>query len=248
MSRTSDATTSVMRRQRAMMYNQVASCPDMESEFLQIYEACHPYTMTSLERMYALYKSVKHLESAHISGDIVESGIWQGGSAMVCAMTLLQSRSTHRTIHLYDTFDGMPEPSDRDYDYAGNHASARLSAAEPTFSCLGRVDYEEVRERLLATGYPENRICFVKGRVEDTLPAHAPDTIALLRLDTDWYTSTRHELEHLYPKLSPGGVLLIDDYGHWRGSREAVDEYFQTKAHPILLNRIDYTGRIGVKP
>lgn len=248
MSRASDSTTSVLGQKRTMMYNQVSSCPDMEPEFLQIYEACSPFTMTSLERMYALYKSVQHLELARIPGDIVESGIWQGGSAMVCALTLLQAGTIDRTIHLYDTFDGMPEPTDRDCDYAGNHASARLSAAAPTFNDLGRVDFHEVRERLLATGYPESRIHLVKGRVEETIPAHAPDTIALLRLDTDWYTSTRHELEHLYPKLSPGGVLLIDDYGHWKGSREAVDEYFQTTAHPILLNRIDYTGRIGVKP
>ena len=88
---------------------------------------------------------------------------------------------------------------------------------------------------------------FVRGKVEDTLPERAPDQLALLRLDTDWYESTRHELVHLYPLLAPGGVLIIDDYGHWDGSRKAVDEYFDGEADPILLSRIDYTGRIGIK-
>ena len=83
--------------------------------------------------------------------------------------------------------------------------------------------------------------------MEDTLPEQAPSRIALLRLDTDWYESTRHELIHLYPRLSQGGVLIVDDYGHWDGCRLAVDEYFATEADPVLLTRIDYTGRICVK-
>ena len=104
-----------------------------------------------------------------------------------------------------------------------------------------------VRDYLLSSGYPEERLHFVAGRVEDTLPAQAPAEIALLRLDTDWYESTRHELVHLYPRLSEGGVLLVDDYGHWAGAKRAVDEYFATEAPPLLLSRIDYTGRIGIK-
>jgi O-methyltransferase len=85
------------------------------------------------------------------------------------------------------------------------------------------------------------------GKVEDTFPKDTPDKIAILRLDTDWYESTRHELIHLYPKLSIGGVLIIDDYGHWEGARKAVDEYINDNTLRILLNRIDYTGRIAVK-
>ena len=96
-----------------------------------------------------------------------------------------------------------------------------------------------------ATGYPAERLHFVEGKVEDTIPEQAPERIALLRLDTDWYESTRHELEHLYPRLSPGGVLIIDDYGHWEGARQAVDEYFKGE---VYLHRIDYTGRLAIKP
>ena len=101
---------------------------------------------------------------------------------------------------------------------------------------------------LLATGYPEQRVHFVQGLVEETVPEHAPEQLALLRLDTDYYTSTRHELEHLAPRLAPGGVLLVDDYGHWRGSQEAVDEWMATLPRPLLLQRIDYTARLAVMP
>ena len=111
----------------------------------------------------------------------------------------------------------------------------------------GSFSEESVRATLLETGYPPERLHFVRGAVEETVPAAAPEQLALLRLDTDWYESTRHELVHLYPRLSDGGILIVDDYGHWEGCRRAVDEYFASDADPILLNRIDYTGRIAIK-
>ena len=98
-----------------------------------------------------------------------------------------------------------------------------------------------------STGYDEGMVHLVKGRVEETIPQHAPDSIALLRLDTDWYESTKHELERLFPRLSKHGILIIDDYGHWQGARRAVDEYFAGNKIPILLSRADYTGRVAVK-
>jgi hypothetical protein len=96
-------------------------------------------------------------------------------------------------------------------------------------------------------GYPKEKLHYVQGKVEDTIPGAAPGQIALLRLDTDWYESTHHELIHLYPRLSAGGVLIVDDYGHWQGSRRAVDEWIAQTGARILLNRIDYTGRVAVK-
>ncbi len=108
-------------------------------------------------------------------------------------------------------------------------------------------DEHAVTQTVLSSGYPAERVHVVRGRVEETLPEAAPEHIAVLRLDTDWYISTRHELQHLYPRLVDGGVLIIDDYGHWQGARRAVDEYFRDEAPPLLLNRIDYTGRVAVK-
>jgi hypothetical protein len=104
-----------------------------------------------------------------------------------------------------------------------------------------------VQRAVRSTGYDPGKIHLIKGKVEDTVPGAAPTKIALLRLDTDWYESTRHELEHLFPRLSPGGVIIIDDYGHWQGARRATDEFLAQHNIPLLLNRIDYTARIGVK-
>jgi O-methyltransferase len=101
---------------------------------------------------------------------------------------------------------------------------------------------------MLSTGYPPTHLHFHVGAVEHTLPALAPASIAMVRLDTDWYESTRHELFHLYPRLSPHGPLIIDDYGHWQGARRAVNEYFLSLGRPSDLHRIDYTGRLHFKP
>ena len=106
---------------------------------------------------------------------------------------------------------------------------------------------EEVREVIAGSGYPMDKVVFVKGPVEDTIPATVPDRISLLRLDTDWYSSTKHEIEHLYPRLSPHGVLILDDYGHYRGAQQAIDEYFDRTGKRPFLNRIDYSCRVAIK-
>ena len=105
----------------------------------------------------------------------------------------------------------------------------------------------EVTANMQDTGYVRENLVFVQGKVEETMPKVLPGRISLLRLDTDWYESTYHELVHLFPLLSPRGVIILDDYGHFRGAKEAVDKYFEENNVKILLNRIDYTGRIGVK-
>ena len=106
---------------------------------------------------------------------------------------------------------------------------------------------EDVKKNLTASGYPPERIHYIQGKVEDTIPDTAPTQICMLRLDTDWYESTRHELAHLYPLLSRHGVLVIDDYGHWQGARQAVDEYFAARPEPVYLHRVDYTARLVVR-
>jgi O-methyltransferase len=221
---------------------------DLEPEFLELHARCAAYTMTSVERMYALYGAIHHVIRAGIPGELVECGVWRGGSSMMAALVLMQLGDSERRLYLYDTFAGMPEPGELDID-------ARGQSAHPTWQTAQRQDINEwcysslteVRENLLSTGLPTERLHLVEGLVEETIPATAPERIAVLRLDTDWYESTRHELEHLYPRLSPGGVLIIDDYGHWAGARAAVDRYFAKSVKPPLLHRIDNTGRIGVR-
>jgi hypothetical protein len=176
-----------------------------------------------------------------IAGDMVECGVWKGGSVMAMALTLLQLGERDRSLYLFDTFSGMTPPSDVDVDYQGQQAQVILDAVRCEAS------QQEVENAVFSTGYDREKIHFVPGRVEETIPAYAPESIALLRLDTDWYESTQHELVHLFPRLARGGVIIIDDYGHWRGARQAVDEYIAQRQIPLLLHRIDYTGRIAVK-
>ena len=228
-----------------------ARCPDLEPSFWPLHDACKPFTLTSTERLYALYRAVEYLVSRDVPGDLVECGVWRGGSVMMMAL-MLQQLGTTRRLWCFDTFEGMPAPTDVDIrNDSGEKAAAILARTEKK----KQSDYawavagiEEVRRNVASTGYPSALVSFEKGRVEETIPVAAPTQIALLRLDTDWYESTRHELQHLYPRVSPFGVLIVDDYGFWRGARKAVDEYFDgMKAAPFFM-RIDDTGRIAIKP
>ena len=227
-----------------------AALPDVSPEVLETVRVVQPYTMTSQLRLVALCDAVRYVVESRIEGDIVECGVWRGGSMMAVARTLLQLRDTDRHLHLFDTFEGMTDPGEQDVSFDGQRAAELMRASRRTESdpvwCYAPL--ETVRTALYSVGYDRGRIHFIRGRVEDTVPGQAPERIALLRLDTDWYESTRHELVHLYPRLSPGGVLMIDDYGHWQGARKAVDEYIAAHRLPLFLQRIDYTGRCAVKP
>ncbi len=221
-----------------------------EIDFLEIFKFCEEYTMTSVERMYALYNGVNYILANNIQGDFVECGVWKGGSAMLIAKLLLLHNIKNRKIILYDTYEGMSEPTAFDKDYSGRKAKSMLeeSSIDNQSSVWCYSSYDEVRNNMLSTGLDASQIVLIKGKVEDTIPNQLPtNNIALLRLDTDWYESTAHELLHLYPLLNIPGILIIDDYGHWEGCRKAVDEYFKKNNIRLLLNRIDETGRFAIK-
>lgn len=220
--------------------------PDLASDerFMPHYEACRPFTMVSPERAYAVAEAVRHVVETAVPGDFVECGVWKGGCALLMARVAETLGVGDRRIWLYDTFAGMSQPSNAD----GEHARSKWEAMQRNGHnewCYSSLD--EVKATISArTKYPASLFEFVAGRVEDTIPARIPDAISVLRLDTDWYESTRHELEHLWPLVSPGGVLLIDDYGRWSGARQAVDEFF--KGSGLLMHRTDRTGRVIQKP
>jgi hypothetical protein len=222
--------------------------PDLGPEVRAIIKRVKPFTMSGPERIAALYEATRYIARNKIEGDVVECGVWKGGSMMISALTLLSAGEVRPMLHLFDTYEGMTAPTaaDRSSLLAAT-ATELLANSSKSAQVWARSPLDEVRRNLASTGYPSDRMRFVKGRVEDTLPSEAPDKISLLRLDTDWYESTKHELVHLFPRLVPGGVLIIDDYGHWAGSKKAVDEYIAEQGIALLLNRIDYTGRVAVK-
>lgn len=217
-----------------------------EDRELGIMSRVGPFTMTSRSRIAALCRSVEFVVRHDIPGDIVECGVWKGGSMMAAALRLQQLGDTRRKIYLCDTFEGMTAPTAVDADNRGRSAHQRMSS-ESVGGSWFREPLEEVRRNLLSTGIDADRLVFVKGPVESTLPANAPEKISILRLDTDWYESTKHELEHLFPRLSVGGTLILDDYGYWRGARKAVDEYIECNKLKLLLHRIDHSGRACIK-
>jgi hypothetical protein len=228
--------------------------PDFDRATVDTLHAVHDYSVTSPERPFALCEAVRYLVRSNTPGALVECGVLRGGSVLAMLRTLVQLGVRDRDVFLFDTFDDVPPPGPDDVDLFGTHASTYHELFEdfrPHGARWGRLSIPQLKGLFAETGYPEKHIHFVVGLVEDTLPESAPGQVALLRLDTDYYASTRHELEHLYPRVVPGGVLLVDDYGHFRGARKAVDEYLDGLAlvgTHLLLQRVDYAGRIAVVP
>jgi hypothetical protein len=223
---------------------------EFDDELAATFRRVRRHTLTSPARVASLCDSVEYLVRNGIEGDIAECGVWRGGSMMAAALTLLRLGDTSRHLYLYDTYEGMTEPSAEDvsspYDgYSPHKRWKRITSRGGRWAGVG---VAEVQAALASTGYPIDQVHCIAGKVEDTIPEQSPPgPIALLRLDTDWYASTKHEPEHLYPALVDGGVLIVDDYGHYEGARRAVDEHFAATGDPVLLHRIDYTGRVAVK-
>ena len=214
----------------------------------EIIDSCKNFTMTSSERLLSVVESVRYIIKNNIQGDFVECGVWKGGSSMAVALTLSSLNIFDRTIYLYDTFEGMTKPTDIDKDENGKHASEILLEENYNTSNYWAVSpFNEVFQNMKQTNYPLDKITFVKGAVENTIPSNIPKSISFLRLDTDWYESTLHELTHLYPLVSKNGITIIDDYGYWQGSKIATDKYFENNELSPFLHRIDDTARLIIK-
>jgi hypothetical protein len=206
-------------------------------------------TMTTRDGQATLINAVRYIHRNRLAGAFVECGVWRGGSSMAMALTLLQEGAAERDLFLYDTFEGMTQPLSIDRTHEGVLASDAMESDAEKTGVWCKATLEDVQQNMRSTGYSEKLLHFVKGPVEQTVPAQAPDgPIALLRLDTDWYESTMHELVHLYPRLVSGGVLIIDDYGFWEGARKAVDEYFDGIGKSYYLHRVDRSARVLIKP
>ena len=209
-----------------------------------------PYTMLSPNKLFVLIDAVRYVHRYAITGTVVECGVWRGGAMMAAALTFKQLGVADRTFYLYDTFTGMTKPTDKDKPiYGGADPQEKFyltqTGADSSDWCLA--DLEEVGQTLADTGYDRQRFVTVQGKVEDTIPGTLPDEIAILHLDTDWYESTMHEMVHLFPRLVPNGVLIVDDYYHWSGVREAIDRYLAESKIPMFLIKVD-NSVVGVRP
>jgi O-methyltransferase len=221
---------------------------DAEPAARHLFEQVRDYTMTSPERVIALHAAVRYVATQKVPGAMVECGVWRGGSMMAVARTLHDLGETDRELFLYDTFEGPPTPTETDVEKDPAHFARprRKKAIAEIPVVLQLLPLDEIKKLLYDTGYPAERMHFVVGNVMETIPARAPEQIAILRLDTDSYTSTRHELEHLFPRVSDGGVVIIDDYASFAGAREATDKYLASQGINPLLHRIDAASRMIV--
>jgi hypothetical protein len=224
---------------------------DVEPGFFAVYRKCQDHTLTSFKAMYAMYQAASYVVKAEIGGDFVECGVWKGGSSMIAALVFRQYGKTHRDLYLYDTYAGMPNLGKHDADLGTGPFQMFMDLTTRVRGGHAGVFYasqEEVRQNMLSTGYPGDKIILVKGMVELTIPSQSPERISLLHLDSDSYQSTYHELTYLYPRLAKGGVLIIDDYGSWKGSRKATDQYFEEHKISMLLTPVGSDGaQMGIK-
>jgi len=220
---------------------------DADDETRQVIGLVRDYTMTSNDKLIALVAGARHIADTGVPGAIVECGVWRGGSIHAVARVFAARGVLDRDMFLFDTYTGMTEPTEKDRTPSGKAAADMLASSKRTAKVWAVASREDVEQGLRTLPYPFERFTLVEGPVEETIPDAAPDQIAMLRLDTDWYESTRHELENLYDRLVSGGVLIIDDYGSWQGSKEATDEFIARLPRAPLLLRAG-RARIGVKP
>jgi O-methyltransferase len=198
------------------------------------------YTMTSFVRCRTLWDLSCSVLSRNIPGAFVECGVWRGGSAGIMGRAI-ESSGKPRLLHLFDSFEGLPEPGPEDgnraVEYSGGKGSGRL---ESVARCEASLD--TVRSFLFNRLKLEpKQVQFHVGWFQNTIPPDSKQLgpIAVLRLDGDWYASTQVCLEHLYPLLSPGGVLILDDYNCWEGCKKATDEYRQAQQIDTPIVQLD---------
>jgi O-methyltransferase len=234
---------------------------DFDSDSNEIYQKVKDLTLIPPERIISLIQSIKYIEDNNIEGDYVECGVYMGGVGLAIALTLEKFYpDSNRKIWLYDTFSGMSMPNQYDVKQWFDSSKGAVVDSGKAIDKINRYNItanssdwtncslKEVKNNIFSnTSYSHNNFNFIEGKVQDTIPLHSPDKIALLRLDTDFYESTKHELIHLYPALEIYGILIIDDYGIWSGCQKAVDEYISEKKIKIFLSRIDYSSRAAIK-
>lgn len=226
--------------------NFLAEIEENDANFLK---KINKYTMCTPANHWAIIQAMNHIKKNGIKGDLVECGVYKGGNIILFDY-LNKKFSLNKQIYAFDTFEGMSEPGDHDIDLKNKSAKLTKNNYEDHNIKWCYSSLDEVKKNIVKfNSHISNNFKFIKGDVIKTLnnKNNLPEKISLLRLDTDFYESTKKELEILYPKLEKNGVLIIDDYGHWQGAKKAVDEYFNTKNNFHWFHRIDYASRLFIK-
>ena len=189
-----------------------------------------PFTLVKSARINSLFNLAVRIEREKIPGDVVECGVCNGGTAAVLAHFASRSKFA-RTVWLFDSFEGMPPPTLPDGEDAKEHIGKEQGTVQNVLKALESVDADLKSVRI------------VEGLFGDTFPTVDIPRIALLNVDADWYESVKLCFEKFYDSVVPGGYISIDDYGHWPGCRQAVDEFFMARGLKHQLNYVDYTAR-----
>ncbi len=205
---------------------------DYDEDYCDIIRAVRPYTMTGNDKLHALISATKYVSRYDVPGAIVEFGAWRGGDMKAVTLALAAADDFSRDLYLYDTFEGL---------------TAAPETVNPGPAVAPVASLEDVQERFATGRYPQDKIHLIKGSAEETIPGQLPEQISILRLDSDWYQSTEHELKHAYDRLVSGGVLMIDDYGWRQGSRNATEQFLERTGDRLLPLRMG-SGRVAIKP
>lgn len=212
-------------------------------EKVSLFVKVFPYTMVGYKRLSNVYELSKKASEDGLKGDFAECGVWRGGCSAVMAF-IAQKEGIGRKTWLFDSFEGLPEPTKEDGELAESYSGNRAKGSLKTISqCVGPLeDVKKIFFDILKL--KEENIKIEKGWFQDTLPEvkNKIGEIAILRLDGDWYESTKVCLDNLYDKVIKGGYVIIDDYGHWVGSKKALEEFFSSRKISPELTQIDYTG------
>lgn len=197
--------------------------------------AVKPYTLVSKARSESLYNLASKVQREGISGDFVECGVCNGGTAAILAH-FASLFPTSRDTWLFDSFEGMPVTTIEDGEVAKEYIGKDVGSLD------------SVKEILRIVNADMKKVRIIKGWYQDTFPNHRIQNIALLNIDADWYSSVKLCLDTFFDKVTPGGYISIDDYGHWEGCKRAVDEFLEQRGLQIELNAPDYTARWFKKP
>jgi len=226
--------------------------PEATEFEINLAKLCSKFSLTGYDRLFCLIRAIEHINHNNLEGDFVECGVWKGGNLILFQKMIERLNLKNKKIYGYDTFEGMSEPTDFDADtFMGGLKAKEHMNLQPKDINVDNIHayapLDMVKSIYSGNTDKNNNLTLVKGKVEDTLkdPKNVPEKISILRLDTDWYESTKVELEILYPRLIKNGILIIDDYGEWSGSRKATDEYFKDKK--ITMFKIDRGARLIFK-